>query len=64
MAYDGSRNEIVLFGGSNGGGYLNDTWTWNGTNWIQKTTATAPIARFLPKLVYEPIRRAAGQFGG
>jgi hypothetical protein len=36
MAFDGLRFDMVLFGGfdPNNAGYLGDTWTWNGTDWV------------------------------
>jgi hypothetical protein len=45
MTYDGTN--IMMYGGQAGsetGGSLNDTWTWNGTVWA-KATGTAPFAR-------------------
>jgi hypothetical protein len=37
MAYDAARSQVVLFGGNYGGsgGFLRDTWTWDGTDWAQ-----------------------------
>jgi len=32
MAYDPTRDQIVLFGGY-GGTFLSDTWAWDGTKW-------------------------------
>jgi hypothetical protein len=45
MAYDYATQQIVLFGGVSGNGYLDDTWTWNGENWTEQTPATSPSAR-------------------
>lgn len=44
MAFDAARGVTVLFGGVAwaDGALLHDTWTWNGTNWTQRTSATAP----------------------
>jgi hypothetical protein len=33
MVYDPSRKRVVLFGGSNEEGSLNDTWEWDGKKW-------------------------------
>src|SRR5438874_3914689 len=41
MAYDSTRERVVLFGGTDGSGFLGDTWEWDGTDWIQKTPATS-----------------------
>lgn len=49
MAFDGSSTEVVLFGGageSETTGVLNDTWTWNGTVWKQRTPGTVPFGRY------------------
>jgi hypothetical protein len=32
MAYDATRDKIVLFGGYSGA-FLSDTWTWDGSSW-------------------------------
>jgi hypothetical protein len=45
MTDDPASGDPVLFGGSNGSSYLNDTWTWDGTNWTEQTPATSPPAR-------------------
>lgn len=40
-------NELVLFGGSAGGGVsLGDTWTFDGKAWTQATPATSPSPRY------------------
>jgi hypothetical protein len=45
---DATAGQPVLFGGKSGsfyaGGY-DDTWTWNGTTWIQLSPATSPPGR-------------------
>jgi hypothetical protein len=43
MAYDASMGRVVLFGGRYDG-ELNDTWTWDGTDWRQETPRTLPPA--------------------
>ncbi|HEX6497328.1 MAG TPA: kelch repeat-containing protein [Acidobacteriaceae bacterium] len=44
VASDAS-GRVVLFGGSNESGALNDTWIWDGTNWAQQFPANSPPAR-------------------
>ena len=34
MAYDVARGQVVLFGGWDGS-CRNDTWVWDGTNWVR-----------------------------
>jgi len=46
MAYDVFRGRTVMYGGQAtsliGGSYRNETWEWDGTNWIPVTTANTP----------------------
>jgi hypothetical protein len=46
MAYDGYQ--VVLYGGQGAasGQVFQDTWTWSGTAWTQRTPATKPFGRF------------------
>jgi hypothetical protein len=37
LAYDATRNRVVLFGGFRSGQDFSDTWEWNGTAWSQIT---------------------------
>ena len=48
MAYSSVRGRAIVFGGALGSLLqpLQDTWEWDGTNWSQLTTATAPSPRF------------------
>ncbi|MBI2945238.1 MAG: hypothetical protein HYY25_13675 [Candidatus Wallbacteria bacterium] len=70
LAYDGARRRVVLFGGASSGGYLNDTWEWDGTDWSQKQANTAlpgvdqPTGRDGPALAYDDARRRVVLFGG
>ncbi len=48
MAYDSTHRQVVLFGGydsTNGITVLDDTWVWDGADWIQKSPTTSPSAR-------------------
>ena len=48
MAYDRQRARVVLFGGWQNvynNYYLGDTWEWDGTTWLLRTT-TGPVPRF------------------
>ena len=42
MTYDKASGKILLFGGFGATGYLNDTWTFDGTSCQQVTTPIAP----------------------
>jgi hypothetical protein len=64
MAYDPATAQLVLFGGQGTGSDLNDTWTWNGSSWVEASPPTSPSARQGAALAYDP---ASGQlllFGG
>jgi len=60
MAYDSANGEIVMYGGarntqsSGSGTYLDDTWTWNGTDWTQETPANKPPAGFSNRMEFDP----------
>lgn len=49
MAYDSQVGHVVVFGGDHiepfGLGPINDTWSWDGTQWRQEWTSAAPSAR-------------------
>ena len=68
MAYDAARQKTVLFGGFPGGGVgvpvLGDTWTWDGTNWSQESTAVAPPPRDLAVMAYDSARSEVVLHGG
>jgi uncharacterized protein (TIGR03437 family) len=66
MTYDSAREQVVLFGGWDGGnpGLLNDTWTWNGRIWTQTRPASAPSPRRGAEMVYDGARREVVLFGG
>ncbi|MCA8949156.1 MAG: hypothetical protein KDE27_06625 [Planctomycetes bacterium] len=62
MTYDPARGEIVLFGGWDGV-HLNDTWTWNGTDWSLTAPANSPSVR-MPELAWDPAGSRVLMFGG
>ena len=67
MAYDAARGQVVLFGGLvDVGGFTrtNDTWIWDGTNWIQKSPANSPTPREGAAMAYDAARGQVVLFGG
>jgi uncharacterized repeat protein (TIGR02543 family) len=68
MAYDATRQTVVMFGGANStleASPMNDTWLWNGTDWAQQSPATVPPARAYSELMaYDPTHRQTLLFGG
>ena len=67
MVYDAALGEVVLFGGSSSGIYLNDTWVWNGTTWTNVTpssSADSPTARDAQGMAYDAALGQVVMFGG
>jgi cysteine-rich repeat protein len=68
MAYDGVTGEVLLFGGTAAGGVrLDDTWTWNGTRWLERIAGGQPGSpgpRASPAIAYDVRRRRVVLFGG
>lgn len=71
MAFDSDLGVVVLFGGFTGGvqngGFLNDTWTWDGTNWTQQPQQpifAAPPARSGATMAYDSIHHQTVLFSG
>jgi hypothetical protein len=63
LAYDESRQRLVLVGGFMRGTYLGDTWEWDGTNWML-VTQTGPSPRNAPAMAYDSRRKKIVLFGG
>lgn len=72
LAYDGDAQQMVLFGGNEyscadpscSSSVGNDTWTWDGTNWLERTPPTSPSARAFYTMTYDPAIAAIELFGG
>ncbi len=67
MTYDPATRQLVLFGGfgaADNSDNLNDTWTWNGTDWTPEHPATSPAARVNAGLAYNPHDAGIVLYGG
>lgn len=71
MAYDSEKQEVVMFGGRNGGHLfdsnlvtLGDTWVWNGFDWEERVSSSAILARSNSAMVYDKARQETILFGG
>lgn len=69
MAYDTTRDRVVLFGGCNGSmanacSAIGDTWEWTTTGWTQVAPTTSPTARMGHTLAFDSIRNRVILFGG
>lgn len=63
MAHDGARGVSVLFGGTWGSGYSDDTWEWDGVSWSRRMV-TGPAGRSRHALAYDSARGMTVLFGG
>ena len=66
MAYDTTRQRVVLFGGM-GGGLLGDTWEWDGFTWLPWTPSmpwVGPSVRYSHAMAYDAARQKVVLFGG
>ena len=72
MVYDDAREEILLFGGAfediDGGGILDDTWTWDGETWTEvdgeDNDESSPSARAGHAMAYHADLEVVILFGG
>lgn len=79
MAYDTATGEVVLFGGaavdgcdhvlyvgvgSIDGCALNDTWTWDGTDWTERHPAHNPVVRNEAGMGYDAANGTVVLYGG
>lgn len=74
MAFDPSTNQLILFGGAaivQAGNppvateeMANDTWAWNGSDWVQLSPRAAPIGRWGAAMTYDPRSKDLILYGG
>ena len=67
MSYDPVRDVVVLYGGGAFNGQwanLQDTWEYDGQDWTQIATTSAPTGSFGVSLVYDLRRQRHVLFGG
>ena len=63
IAYDAARQRVVLFGGASGTIHLSDTWEFDGTNWLQRSSG-GPSPRRDHAMAYDSARGRTVLFGG
>lgn len=63
MAWDPVRGVVVLFGG-NAGGFVGDTWEWNGAAWTQIFPASSPPPRYNHAMAFDSARNRVVLTGG
>lgn len=67
LATDFHRQRIVMFGGFPGASIfttLNDTWEWNGSDWVARSPSTFPSGRGGYAIDYDWFRRRTVLFSG
>jgi hypothetical protein len=64
MAYDPISKKVVVFGGFDATGYLNDTWVFDGSTWSPAATPNAPSPRAASAMAYDRVAGKLVLFGG
>lgn len=70
LAYDSQRAVAVLFGGTSSWTpttawkTINDTWEWNGNDWIPLNPKHSPSPRFAAGMAFDETRGVTVLFGG
>jgi hypothetical protein len=65
LAYDSAHQQMVLFGGyTEGHGYFDDTWLWDGGAWGPSAPPLSPSPRAEAAFVWHPPSQQAVLFGG
>jgi N-acetylneuraminic acid mutarotase len=64
--FDTKDDNLLLFGGNGGRGFLNDTWFFDveRDSWESANTELAPTPRVNPAMTYDSIRNVTILFGG
>ena len=62
--FDENLNQVVLFGGADGGVDQNATWEWTGSNWVQLFPTQSPGAREGAGMVFDKALGHTIVFGG
>jgi len=63
LAYDSTRGQVLVFGGS-GATVTNDTWLWDGHQWMLQTSAANPSPRQGAAVTDDPHHHVVLLFGG
>ncbi len=66
MVFDGTRQQVILFGGlkSLSAPHWNDTWAWTGTYWVELAPVSKPPSRRGQGMMFDSVRRQVVLFGG
>jgi hypothetical protein len=64
FAYDTNSNEAIIFGGATKDKWSDETWVWDGSNWLRANSPTSPSAREKTAMAYDEARDKIVLFGG
>ena len=64
MVYDQARKSILLFGGTPGAGFWEDTWLWNGSAWVEQHPLHQPAGRADFGMAYDAATQQVILWGG
>jgi hypothetical protein len=64
VAYNSGNNTAVLFGGTTNEKWVDETWIWNGSTWVQPNLTHHPAARAKHAMAYDEARNRVVLFGG
>ncbi|MCG3125369.1 MAG: hypothetical protein CHACPFDD_00187 [Phycisphaerae bacterium] len=64
LAYDGSDQLTILYGGANGNTLRSDVWTWDGVAWMQRSVSGGAGARRAMAMAYHAASDRTVVFGG
>lgn len=68
MVYDSARSKVIMIGGENGFGFLNEVWEWDTASrtWtnVTPTGGNQPIPRADFGMAYDPVRAKVVIYGG
>lgn len=64
MVYDETMKQCILFGGLSNSSVLNDTWSFNGSNWNLLSPSISPSGRCFASMAYNKSNSQILLFGG
>ncbi len=62
--FDPIRQNVVLFGGLSDNWVVQNTWTWDGTDWTERFPATQPPPLYFTTGGFDPTLKTVVVFGG
>jgi hypothetical protein len=64
VAQDPIRKNVVLFGGISDNWIVQNTWTWDGTDWTEQNPVTQPPPLYYTSGGFDPLLKEVVVFGG